>query len=115
MKMLIATQDDKLRLALNFLFIQEAGARIIGSANTLAGVVALAKTSVADVIVLDVSLLKEATPELMDAVNKRSGHTKIILLTDDFNEAYHHSFSAIAGSVSKNDAPQEILKVLNQL
>jgi len=114
MKMLIATKDDKLRLALAFLFAQEPGATIIGSTDTLAGLLALAKTASVDVVLMDILLLKEATPKLVDTVNESLGCTKIILLVDDFNEAYRYSFSAIVGSVSKNDAPQEILQVLNQ-
>lgn len=56
MRIVIATGDTDLRLAIQLLLSEEPGLKIIGSANDCAGLNALVKSTSPDVVLIDLSL-----------------------------------------------------------
>lgn len=115
MKILIAARDDKLRLALTFLFTQEAGVRIIGSVSDAAGLLALAQSAKPDIILLDRSLPGVPVEETVDNLRSFNKLIKILLVSAGFNPANHAQSPRVDAVVDHSDPPEVLLSAFRAL
>jgi len=115
MKILIATQDDNLRLALNFLFIQEAGTRIVGSVDTLVGVVALAQNTPIDMVVLDHNLSGDSVEESIHRLRMINPALKILLINGGSDSANFTRLTHPDAVVDHSDPPEVLLTAFRTL
>ncbi len=110
MKILIATKDEKLRLALTFLFTQETEAHIAGSVGDSAGLLALVPTSQPDVVLLDRRLPGQAIANVIRALRALEAAPKILL----FNAA-PGQVNGVDTCIAEGDPPETLLAAFRAL
>jgi len=113
-KTLIASHDDKLRQALEFLLNNEPGVEIAGSVNNTAGLIALTITLKPDLIFLDWDIPDKPSAELITALRTINPDTKTIVLSDSTSEPDVLSAGA-ERCVIKGSSPDVILENIRAL
>jgi DNA-binding NarL/FixJ family response regulator len=108
-KTLIASHDDKLRQALEFLLNNEPGAEISGSVNNTAGLIALTITLKPDLIFLDWDIPDKPSAELITALQTINPATKTIILSKSASESDARSAGADR-CITKGSSPEVILE-----
>jgi DNA-binding NarL/FixJ family response regulator len=108
-KTLIASHEDKLRQALEFMLNNEPGAEIAGSVNNTAGLIALTITIKPDLIFLDWDIPDKPSAELITALRTINPDTKTIVLCNSASESDAQSAGADR-IVIKGSSPDVILE-----
>ena len=109
MRVLLADQHPDIRLALAILLKKEPGAIIVGSVSEAEGLLALAKTTHPDIVILDSNLPGSSTEAILTALRRLDQHLKILLLSNSPASLSPTCQANIDAITSKNDPP-EILR-----
>jgi DNA-binding NarL/FixJ family response regulator len=109
MRVLLADQHPDIRLALAILLNKEPGAIIVGSVSEAEGLLALAKTSQPDIVILDSDLPGRPTEEVLTSLRRLDQHPKVLLLSNSPTSLLQTYQANIDAIISKNDPP-EILR-----
>ena len=113
-KTIIVSQDDKLRHALEFLLNTEPRALIAASIRDRAGLLALAKTILPDLVFLDWDVPDQRDAEVIKALHHINPKTKTIVLSHPKTEQAAHSAGADV-CIIKGSSPEIILKTFRAL
>lgn len=108
-KTLIASHDEKLRRALEFLFRTEPDAQIAGSIDNVAGLLALAETVQPDLVLLDWEIPDKPGAELIAALQCINPGTKTMV----FSKSEFEPQVRLAGAnicITKDSPPNLILE-----
>lgn len=108
-KTLIASQDDRLRHALEFLFTTESEALISGSSNNSSGLLALAKATKPDLVLFDWDLADQSAPDLIAALQEINPATKTIVFSN-LEMAPNVRLAGADVCITKGSQPDTILK-----
>ena len=113
-KTIIASQDDRLRNALEFLLATEPEAQIAGSSNNLGGLLALAQATLPDLVMLDWDLTNQPETDLLADLRQIHPATKTMVFSS--HEMAPQVFSAGADvCIPKGSLPDTILKNFREL
>ena len=115
MRVLIADDDAQVRSALKLLLEQQPDTALVAETGCAYEVVALAASTVPDVILLDWQLPGGDSAELVQSLRRtRPGVTVIALSARPECEKAARS-CCIIGFISKNDSPEVLLNLLDRL
>jgi DNA-binding NarL/FixJ family response regulator len=109
MRVLLADQHPDIRLALAILLKKEPGAIIVGSVSEAEGLLALAKTTRPDIVILDSNLPGSPTEDVLTSLRRLDQNLKILLLSNSPASLSPTGQANIDAITSKNDPP-EILR-----
>ena len=109
MRVLLADQHPDIRLALAILLKKEPGAIIVGSVSEAEGLLALAKITHPDIVILDSNLPGSPTETVLTSLRRLDQHLKILLLNNSPTSLSPTCQANIDAVISKNDPP-EILR-----
>ena len=114
MNVLLADQYSHTRLGLEMLLTREPGVHIVGTAGEAASLLALVRTTQADLIVMDEALPGGSSAELISLLRAENPDARIILLRN----ASTGEADPDAGQdalVSKSQAPDALLAAFRAL
>ena len=109
MKILIASPDSQLRLALSFLLNTEPRITVLGSISDGAGLAALARGSAPDLILLDDRLFDENEPGSLPHLVVLNPTAQFMILS---NDDQLHPGGPVKAVIAKNEFPERLLPLL---
>ena len=113
-KTIIASRDDRLRHALEFLLATEPDAQVAGSSNNSSGLLALAQVTRPDLVMLDWDLVSQLDTNLLADLRQIHPATKTMVFSSQ--EMAPQVFSAGADvCIPKGSLPDMILKNFREL
>ena len=113
-KTLIASRDDRLRHALEFLMATEPEAQIAGSSSNSSGLLALAQATLPDLVMLDWDLVNQPDTNLLADLRQINPATKMMVFSN--LEMTPQVFLAGADvCIPKGSLPDAILKNFREL
>jgi len=114
-RIFIASADKTLRLALQLLLESEPGMVVIGMSDRSAGLLTVVGTLQPEVLLLDVGLAEEATPQLVSDLHRMQYHPKVIVLSPDLQTPATTLAARADGFISKTAPPDELLPILRKM
>jgi DNA-binding NarL/FixJ family response regulator len=114
-RIFIASADKTLRLALQLLLESEPGMVVIGMSDRSKGLLTVVGTSQPEVLLLDVGLAEEATPQLVSDLHRLQYHPKVIVLSSNPPTAATTLAAGADGFISKTAPPDELLPILRKM
>ena len=116
MRIVLATGDTDLRLAIQLMFSEEPGLNIIGSASDSEGFLALIKSTHPDLALVDWDLPGVNIEDLIRKVKSIETETKLSLIVLGKPRTKHAAVQAGADDyLVKGDPPDMMLDALRQL
>ena len=109
MRLVLASADTHLRLALQLILSEELNVEIVGTASESRGVLALIDSASPDVVLLDWGLPGVPTQELLCEIKKLDGFKVIVLSSDPSTERDAMAAGAHA-FVIKGEPPEKLLE-----
>jgi len=108
-KTFIVSQDEKLRHALEFLFITEPSVRIAGSMQSYSSLLAVATLSPPDLVLLDWDVSDQRGAEVIKSLRQINPEIKTIVLSHPKFEQDARS-AGVDVCITKGSPPEIILK-----
>ena len=117
MRIVIATGDTDLRLAIQLMLSEEPGLKIIGSASECDGLNALVKSTFPDSVLLDWSLLGCTIESVLQEIktNAANPDVKVIVISRHHRVRDKALISGADDFVVIGDPPEKLLKVFYKL
>ena len=115
MRIFIASDDERLRLALLLLLDHEPGMVVVGMSDRSEGLSILVGASQPEVLLLDNELAKGETVGFVSDLHSQKCPPKIIVLA--LNPQIKGAIMAAGadGFISKNAPPDDLLQILNRI
>ena len=115
MDIVLASQEQDLRLALEMLFREQPGVYVVGTASHADALLALIQSTCPDLVLLDWDLPGQSLAEVLAQVQNVDCIPKVIVLSEDA-EAREAALAAGADAfVVKGDPPKQILVAFRQV
>ena len=115
MDIVLASQEQDLRLALEMLLREQPGAYVVGTAGHADTLLALIRSACPDLVLLDWNLPGQPLAEVLAQVQSVEPIPKIIVLSKD-GEARGAALAAGADAfVIKGDPPKQLLVAIDQV
>jgi DNA-binding NarL/FixJ family response regulator len=115
MRIVIATGDTDLRLAIQLMLSEEPGINIIGSASDCDGLNALARSTLPDYVLLDWSLPGCNVEEILKDLNAMVPNIKLIIIGQQQRMKETALQSGAAEYLVIGDPPENLLDVIRKL
>jgi DNA-binding NarL/FixJ family response regulator len=115
MRIILAAKETDLRLAMQLLLSEEPGAQVIGSASNTGGLLALIKSDLPDLILLDWDLPGQPIHDVISEIEACEPPPVVVLLG---NEASLSDEALGAGAehyIQKGDPPEKLLEVFRRV
>ena len=113
MRILLADDQPKVRLALRLLLERKGGLSVVGEAADAEGVLAQAKAERPDLILLDWGLLGTAAADLLAALRVICPALSVIVLSGQLGVGQEALEAGADAFVSKMDPPERLLSALS--
>lgn len=115
MHVLLADQHSDVRLALTILLNKEPGVVIVGTASEAQGLLALARTTQPDIVILDSDLPGHPAADVLTSLYALAHRPKILLLSNTSSSLIQARQPKIDAVISKNDPPKMLLEKFRTL
>ena len=112
LRILLATKDKNLRLAVYLVVSQEPGMDIVGTASDSSSALALFKTTNPDVVLMDYEICEATTGVALDAMKGSEDPAHIIVLGLNSREKDEALKAGADNFVRKGSAPHELVKAI---
>ena len=115
MRIILATPDVDLRLAIQLLLSEEPNVKIVGTASNTAGVLALIQTTTVDLVFLDWDLSDCPMDNLIHKIRDEQPELDMIVMGSDPNLRSTPFPSGVRGILLKGEPPEKLLQVYRQV
>jgi DNA-binding NarL/FixJ family response regulator len=115
MRVLLAVGDTDLRLSLELLLSEEPGVRIAGSVIDTGGLLALARSSCPDLVLLDWELSGESIEAVLGEIQTLDCQPKCIVLGRRHSSQDPAERAGADVYITKGDPPEQLLVAIRAL
>ena len=115
MRIILATPEVNLRLAIQLLLSEEPNVQIAGTASNLEGVLALIQTTPVDLVFLDWDLLDRPMNTLVEEIHVEQPEIDLIILVSKASLLPTPLESGVQAYMLKGDPPEKLLQAFRQV
>jgi DNA-binding NarL/FixJ family response regulator len=115
MLIFLAESDQDLRIGLQMLLHQEPGMHVVGMAIQTEGLLVQLEASQADLLILDWRLPGASGRDLLSEIRGLESPPKIVVLSVKSEDKSKVLSAGADGFISKNEPPNELLRVVRSL
>lgn len=115
MRIILATPDVELRLAIQLLLTEEPNVKILGAATNTAGVLALIQTTPVDLLFLDWELDGYSMKELTEKIHQKQPKIEMIILVNRTSLLSTPLKSGVRAYLLKGESPEKLIRVYRQM
>ena len=114
MRIILATPEVELRLAIQLLLSEEPNVKIVGTASNSAGVLALIQTTPADLVYLDWDLSDCPVSELIGQIHDQQPELEMIIFVSKARFLSTPKSPGVHAYIFKGEPPDKLLQVFRQ-
>jgi len=115
MRIILATADRDLRLAIELLMSDEPGLKVVGVASETEGLIALVKSSSPDLVLLDLDLAGRPVDEVLSEMKSFKCGARFVALGKYPGLKAYAVKSGADVYVTKGDPPETILAAVQEI
>ena len=115
MRIILATPDVDLRLAMQLLLGEEPNVKIVGTASNSAAVLALIQTTPADIAILDWDLSDVPFDVLTEHIHQEQPELAMIILVSRARRISTPLKPGVQAYLLKGEPPEKLLQVFRQV
>ena len=115
MRIILATPEVNLRLAIQLLLSEEPNVQIVGTASNLDGVLALIQTTPVDLVFLDWDLLDQPMNTLVEEFHVEQPEIDLIILVSKASLLSTPLEAGVQAYILKGEPPEKLLQAFRQL
>ena len=115
MRIILATPEVDLRLAIQLLLSEEPNVHFVGTASNSAGVLALIKTNPVDLVFLDCDLTDCPMSELTEQIHAEQPELEMIILVSKASLLSVPLNPGVRAHLLKGEPPEKLLQVFRQV
>ena len=112
MRLILATEETDLRLAVQLLLSEEPGVRVIGSASNTRGLLALVKLDNPDLVLLDWDLPGQPLHEVITKIKACKQPPVVVLMSNEASLSSELLQAGVDHNIQKGDPPEKLLEAL---
>lgn len=115
MRIILATPEVDLRLAIQLLLSEEPNVKIVGTASNLDGVLALIQTTQADLVFLDWDLVDQPINTLIEQIHVEQPELDLIILVSRASQRSTPLEAGVQAYLLKGEPPEKLVQVYRQI
>ena len=115
MRIILATPEVDLRLAIQLLLSEEPNVKIVGTASNLDGVLALIQTTQADLVFLDWDLVDQPMSTLVEQIHLEQPELNLVILVSRASQLSTPLDAGVQAYVLKGEPPEKLVQVYRQI
>jgi len=115
MRIILATPEVNLRLAIQLLLSEEPNVQIVGTASNLEGVLALIQTTSVDLVFLDWDLVDQPLNTLVEQMHVEQPEIGLIILVSRASQLSTPLEAGIQAYLLKGEPPEKLLQGYRQV
>jgi len=114
MRIILATPEVDLRLAIQLLLSEEPNVKIVGTASNLDGVLALIQTTQVDLVFLDWDLVDQPINTLIEQIHVEQPELDLIILVSRASQRSTPLEAGVQAYLLKGEPPEKLVQVYRQ-
>ena len=115
MRIILATPEVDLRLAIQLLLSEEPNVKIVGTASNLDGVLALIQTTQVDLVFLDWDLVDQPINTLIEQIHVEQPELDLIILVSRASQRSTPLEAGVQAYLLKGEPPEKLVQVYRQI
>ncbi len=115
MRIILATPEVDLRLAIQLLLSEEPNVKIVGTASNLDGVLALIQTTPVDLVFLDWDLVDQPMNTLIEEIHVEQPKLDLIILVSRASQLSTPLEAGVQAYLLKGEPPDKLVRVYRQI